>query len=261
MQAQKRPVTVAGFMSSPVITVSSDADLVDAVSVMTLRSIGNVVVVDDDKPVGVLTERELLRYLAFRKEIPDILVGEVSLHGFAQLTADARIEDAARIMVNKKSRLLVFKRDESWQQKLAGIVTATDLLRAFVAAGKNPSIRRVIRRKVFALDYDRTILAAIKMMYRHGIGSVIVERNGAPYGIFTERDLLSRVLPRHVSLEDKVGRYCTHPVKMYRRRIGARTAGRFMIANAIKRLPLTYKGKITGIITTRDLVEAFWRDL
>lgn len=261
MQVQKRQRIVENFMSSPVITVASDADLVDAVSIMTLRNVGNVVVVEDGMPIGVLTERELLRYLALRKEVPDILVGEVSLQGFAQLAPDTKIEDAAKIFVNKKFRLLVFKRDESWQQKLVGILTASDLLRAFLETGRNPPIRDVIHRKVFALDYDRTILAAVKMMHRHGIGSVVVEKDGLPYGMFTERDLLKSVLPRHVSLDSKSGKYCTHPVKTYRRRIGARTAGRFMIENAIKRLPLKYKGKITGIVTARDLVEAFWRDL
>jgi CBS domain-containing protein len=252
---------VGNFMSSPVITVASHADLVDAVSVMTLRNIGNVVVVEDGGPVGVLTERELLQYLALKKEIPDIPVGEVPLRGFAQLTVDTGIEDAARMMVTRRSRLLVFKRDESWQQKLAGIVTTSDLLRAFLETGRNPPIGGVIRRKVFTLDYSRTILAAVKTMYRRGIGSVIVEKNGAPYGIFTERDLLKNVLPRHMSLDDKVGKYCSRPVRTHRLRIGARTAGTMMLANGIKRLPLKYGDKITGIVTARDLVAAFWRDL
>ncbi|MEM2139799.1 CBS domain-containing protein [Nitrososphaera sp.] len=261
MQAQKRQMTAGNFMSSPVITVAADADLVDAVSVMALRNVGNVVVVEDERPVGILTERELLRYLAIRKEVPDILAGEVPLQGFSQLTPETKIEDAARIMVNKRSRLLVFRRDQYWQQKLAGIITASDLLRAFLETGKNPPIARVIRKKVFTLDYSRTVLAAVKTMYRRGVGSVVVEKDGQPYGIFTERDLLKNVLPRHVSLDEKVGRYCAHPLKTYRRRIGARTAGRFMVENAIKRLPLKYKGKIAGIVTARDLVEAFWRDL
>lgn len=252
---------VGNFMSSPVVTVASHADLVDAVSVMTLRNIGNVVVVEDGEPVGVLTERELLQYLALKKEIPDIPVGKVPLRGFARLTAGTAIEDAARIMVTRRSRLLVFKRDELWQQKLVGIITASDILRAFLETGRNPPIGSVFRKKVFALDYDRTILAAVKTMYRRGIGSVIVEKAGAPYGIFTERDLLNNALPRHVSLDDKVGKYCSHPVRTHRLRIGARTAGRVMIADGVKRLPLKYRGKIAGIVTARDLVAAFWRDL
>jgi CBS domain-containing protein len=261
MQAQKQLLTVGNFMSSPVITVASHADLIDAISVMTLRNIGNVVVIDDGEPVGVLTEREILRYLSLKKEIPDILVGEVPLRGFARLTAGTTIEDAARIMTTRRSRLLVFKRDESWQQKLAGIVTASDLLRAFLETSRNPQIGGVIRRKVFALDYNRTILAAVKTMYLRGIGSIIVEKNGAPCGIFTERDLLKNVLPRNMSLDDKVGKYCSRPVRTHRLRIGARTAGTMMLANGIKRLPLKYRGKITGIVAERDLVEAFWRDL
>jgi CBS domain-containing protein len=261
MQVQSRPLTVGNFMSSPVITVDARADLVDAVSVMTLKGIGNIVVVRDGQSLGILTEREVLWYLAFKKDIPDIPVGQAPLRRFVRLTPERSIEDAARLVATRRSRLLVFKRDDQWQDRLVGIVTASDILKAFLETGKNPPIKGVIQRKVFALAHDRTVLAAIKMMYRHGIGSILVEKDDSPYGMFTERDILNRILPQQVNLEEEVGRYCTRPLLTYRLRIGARTAGRLMTSNGIKRLPLKYRGKIAGIVTARDLVEAFWRDL
>jgi signal-transduction protein with cAMP-binding, CBS, and nucleotidyltransferase domain len=48
---------------------------------------------------------------------------------------------------------------------------------------------------------------------------------------------------------------------MARLRIGAATAGKLMLASGIKRLPLVYQRKVAGIVTARDLVEAFQRDL
>jgi signal-transduction protein with cAMP-binding, CBS, and nucleotidyltransferase domain len=42
-------------------------------------------------------------------------------------------------------------------------------------------------------------------MYKKRIGSVMVEKNGSPYGIFTERDLLNKVLRLNVNLEENVG--------------------------------------------------------
>ena len=46
-------------------------------------------------------------------------------------------------------------------------------------------------------------------MFKRNIGSVIVNKDEKPYGIFTERDLLTKVLSKEVSLNEKVGNYCS----------------------------------------------------
>jgi signal-transduction protein with cAMP-binding, CBS, and nucleotidyltransferase domain len=97
------------------------------------------------------------------------------------------------------------------------------------------------------------------MMLKKGIGSVVVSANGSPYAIFTERDLLNRVLGEHVDIEDKVGSHCTHPVVTARLGIGAKDAAKIMFSRKIKRLPLTKGGKVVAMVTARDLVEAFQR--
>lgn len=248
-------------MSSPAINVAPDASFSDAVAVMAQRNIGNLVVMEGGEPAGILTEREILRYLSLRKELPAIPVRQVALQKFVKVAADAGIADAARTMIAKKARLLVFEKCEGRKERLAGIITASDIVRAFLETAKNPSLKGAFSRKVYSLHPDRTILAAVKLMHKSRIGSVVIEKDGRPYGIFTERDLLGKVLPLQVDLEEKVSKYCTRQVVTARLRTGARAAGKLMLANRIKRLPLTSKGRIAGIVTARDLVYAFQRDL
>ena len=95
------------------------------------------------------------------------------------------------------------------------------------------------------------------MMLKKGIGSVVVTPNGSPYGIFTERDLLNRVLAEHVDIEDKVGAYCTSPLVTSKLGIGGKDAAKLMLSHKIKRLPLTKEGRVVAMVTARDLVEAF----
>ena len=163
-------------------------------------------------------------------------------------------------MISKKARLLVFQKDtRTGADLLAGIITASDIVKAFLETGKNPSIEGTMTNTVYTIRPDNTVLSAVKMMLRKGIGSVVVSANGKPTAIFTERDLLNRVLGAQADIEDKVGSYCTYPVRTAKLGIGAKEAAKIMLAHKIKRLPLTKGRKIVAVVTARDLVEAFQR--
>ncbi|HYV58732.1 MAG TPA: CBS domain-containing protein, partial [Acidimicrobiia bacterium] len=56
--------TVAELMSTPVITATPNETLADAAARMRERHVGSVVVVQDEKPVGILTERDMIRIAA-----------------------------------------------------------------------------------------------------------------------------------------------------------------------------------------------------
>ncbi|MEO9295542.1 MAG: CBS domain-containing protein [Nitrososphaera sp.] len=55
----------------------------------------------------------------------------------------------------------------------------------------------------------------------------------------------------------RVGKYCSWFMLTAQSGIRAREAARLMLANSIKRLPITKDGKVIGIVTARDLVEAY----
>lgn len=248
-------------MSAPVITASPDTRFSDAVQTMLLKGIGNIVVLEGEKVVGIVTEREMLMHLALDKTIPDKQIRFVLTQKVAKITPATDILDAARTMISKKARLLVFEKDTRTgvSDKLAGIITASDLVRALLKSKSNPKIEGAMANKAVSLQPDSTILNAVKTMLKKGIGSVVVSTNGPPYAIFTERDLLNRVLGEKVDIEEKVGGYCTSPIVTAKLGIGAKDAGKLMIKHKIKRLPLTRYGKVVAIVTARDLVEAYAR--
>jgi CBS domain-containing protein len=259
-QAEERHLKVGDFMSSPVVTVRPDTNFVDAVQMMILKGIGNLAVVEGEKVDGIVTERELLQHLVLNKAVPNKQVKYVLTQKFTKITPETSILEAAKTMISKKARLLVFRKDRrTGADQLAGIITASDIVRAFLQTDRNPSIESAMTNRIFAIRPDNTVLAAAKMMLKRGIGSVVVTANGAPYGIFTERDLLNRVLGEHIDIEDKVGAYCTHPVVTAKLGIGAKDAAKMMFSRKIKRLPLAKRDKIVAMVTARDLVEAFQR--
>jgi citrate synthase len=70
------PRTVADLMSTPVVTATPDETLAGAAGRMREKRVGSVVVVQDDKPVGILTERDMIRIAAAGADTNAIRISE-----------------------------------------------------------------------------------------------------------------------------------------------------------------------------------------
>lgn len=252
-EIKTRRSKVADYMTPNPITVASDASLPYAAKVMAIRGIGNLIVMENGKPIGLITEREILQHLVINKgEIRNVPAKVEITKSFTRITPGTTIIDAAKEMISKKARLLVFDDDN-----LVGIVTASDLVRAFKKGGENPPLEGTMSMRLFTMRYDDTIFNAVKTMHEKRIGSVVITKNGMPYGIFTERDLLVKVLAKDVGLNNKVGDHCASPLITTTIGVHAKEAAEIMSSNNIKRLPMTSDGKLMAMVTARDLVEAF----
>ena len=93
-------------------------------------------------------------------------------------------------------------------------------------------------------------------MHDKRVGSVLID-NMDGHGIFTERDLLVHVLANEVDLEGHVGGYASSPLVVADHAIKANKAASIMAAENIKRLGLTKGESLVGIVTARDLVDAY----
>jgi CBS domain-containing protein len=226
--------------------------LKEAVDRMAKLRIGNLVVTNGAS-IGILTEREILEYLQQFGKIPDKELSDIPLRKFTKVSPQTPLDEAASTMIATKTRLLVYE-----ETRLVGIITTSDLARAFLdTTDRNPSLEKVITKTIFSLNHYSSVLQAIKLMNKRRIGSVIVTVKGLHDGIFTERDLLTKILAEDIALAQEVGNYCSDFLVTARLGIRAREAAKIMFANNIKRLPITNKGKIIGIVTARDLVESF----
>lgn len=252
MMRTQETAKVGNYMTKDPVSLSNTSTLQDAVDTMAKKGVGNLVVTDGAS-IGILTEREILNYLHLFSKIPDKLLGDIMLRQFTKVSTETSAVEAAKKMVSTKTRLLVYESD-----KMVGIITTSDLTRAlFKTTEGNPSLEKVMSRNVFSLESYASILEAIKVMDKRRIGSVIVTVEGLHDGIFTERDLLTKILTRNVDLAQEVGNYCSHFMVTARMGIGARDAAKLMFANGIKRLPITSNGRVVGVVTARDVVESF----
>jgi len=122
-----------------------------------------------------------------------------------------------------------------------------------------PTVRDVMSTKVVSVDIGETAENACKIMGERHVGSVIVTMGNRPVGIFTERDLLSKIIPKNVDLRKaKVGDYMAKPLVTVKPEMGLREVARIMAQLHIRRLPVVDEadGKLIGVFTAADLSSA-----
>jgi CBS domain-containing protein len=250
----RRHLKVGDIMSRRVITTTPETSMIQAAKIMGEKHIGSLVVLKYKTPVAIVTERDLLsKVLARNRDLKKTLVGQVMSYPLIRICPTFKIREAARTMINKKGRLVVYVCG-----KLAGIITASDLIRDMPEAPETSLIvDDFMTKEIVSLDEEETVQCAAGIMGKERIGSVIVTRAEKPLGIFTERDLLSTFLVHSRSLDTPLGEACSGLLTTAPAGISIHEAAKMMAAQHIRRLPIVKKKRITGIITARDLVEAY----
>ena len=245
--------TAREFMSTKLVTAYSQSNVSKAVKQMVDYNIGSVIIEDSEGPVGVFTERDLLsNVLARGKRLEEPILMEVMTPSYNTLSPEATLLDAAKVMSEKKGRLMVF--DDG---KLIGIVTATDIIREIKKSGKPFDFTKSYSPRIYEEGPLTRVELIVGIMEKRRIGSVIISEGKFPRGIFTERDLLRSVLLLDFRMDGKVENYATHHLITAEEGINGLDTAEIMIRHRVKRLPLTRAGQIFGIVTARDLVEGF----
>ena len=116
--------------------------------------------------------------------------------------------------------------------------------------------------EVYSLQSDATVLEAARFMSECGIGAILVVENGRLEGIFTERDVLSRVVataqdPNKTPLSQVM---TTNP-KTAIPKMKAVTALLMMRDDGFRHLPVVEDGQVKGIISMRDFIGAEFQEV
>ena len=117
---------VQNIMISNVMTVETNTLVMAAVKIMNQQGIGCLVVTKNGSPVGIVTERDLLkRVLAESKNPEKTMVQEIMSRPLIVGKPDMEIGEVIELMFDRKIKKIPIVEDG----KLLGLVTFTDLLR------------------------------------------------------------------------------------------------------------------------------------
>lgn len=122
-------VFVRDMMTRDVIVADPDWTILDAAKRLASKKIGGLVVVQAGRPIGLLTERDILwKVTAKEKDPKKVRVREVMASPVVTVSPMTTLRAAARIMIAHKVRRLVVTRLDH----VEGIVTARDVMEGFL---------------------------------------------------------------------------------------------------------------------------------
>jgi diguanylate cyclase (GGDEF)-like protein/PAS domain S-box-containing protein len=118
--------TVASVMTSNVLTLAEDGSLAEASRLMAEGRLSCVLVLRGQRPVGILTERDLVRLAREVGHPGQVRLAQVMRAPVRSVSPDTRVHEAARMMLEAGIRRLAVVREG----RLVGILTRHDIAKA-----------------------------------------------------------------------------------------------------------------------------------
>ena len=117
-------ILVRDVMTRNVKSVGTNQPLIEAIQLMYKFDIGSIIVIQRAKPVGIITDRDVIRNIAMSQLDPvNLKAKDLMSTPLITIVENATIEEAAQIMARRKIKRLPVVKEEI----LTGIITVTDI--------------------------------------------------------------------------------------------------------------------------------------
>ena len=115
---------VRDIMIKDVLTISENETALKAAQLMTEKGVSSLIVLSDDQPIGIVTERDFIKKICLKElKLSNVRVGDMMSRIRTSASPDIPIDVAVQRMVNNRIRRLpIFDNG-----KVVGIITVTDL--------------------------------------------------------------------------------------------------------------------------------------
>lgn len=274
------PAKVSSYMSSPVVAATPYDNLAHIRNLMIRHHVGRIVIIENNKPIGIITKSDLIKALfskrRYTRPLEEIKAEEVMTRNLIVIEENKSIKNAAKLMIRHDiSGLPVVTRDG----ELVGIITLTDLTRAYAERYKGRlRVSDVMRKNPPIISRSHSLFYIADLLSRDPAGKIIVVEGGKPVGIITKSDvalLNTLLLPRNIKYIKRTstekGRATT--IRIYAIPIAADVmtpnpltskpledlalAADTMIKNNISCLPVVDdEGYLMGIVTKIEIAKA-----
>ncbi|MEN8261244.1 MAG: CBS domain-containing protein, partial [Pseudomonadota bacterium] len=122
---RKFPKTVSVLLNHKVVCIKADTRLSCAVEQMDKAGVSSVVVTDDERPIGIFTERELVAVIAEHSDFEALRICEKMSCPVITAPKTLDIREACHVLLEHRVRRLVVVDEHG---AIAGIVTESDMI-------------------------------------------------------------------------------------------------------------------------------------
>ena len=203
-------MTVSLLMTSPVVTVTAETPLDVAHRTLLDRRISAVpVVAADGRPVGVLSETDLLRIGRMQPlslaglqvlDLPAEPVGQHMHRGITTVKGDTPVTAAARLLAEQRIHRVYVRGEDS----LAGVFSVEEVLVAVREKRITTPVGAAMTAPVHTVFLYDTVAEATARLDHTGVsGLAVVDEDGHPAGVFTKTEALkARDIPASSLVEE-----------------------------------------------------------
>lgn len=259
----------------PVVTLCPEDTIDDALFLMQKNDIKRIVIVRDDFPIGIVTERDIGKFLERDKttraldKIPIQNMMSKNLVSISVEDDDIATQSAIRMDTFQISSVVVVDNEG----KLAGITTKSDLTRIFSSLyGRVYKVADYMSKKMITCRKSDSLTFALDMLNKNKISRLVVTDNeGKPIGVITYDSFLRNsgffkankstrdyLLPSINAKEMRVGDLIKDELLTVEAEDDLATAAKLMTDFKVSGIPvIDNKGSLEGIISSTDIVRAY----
>lgn len=151
-------VPISNFMTKKAITATEDQNIHSASRKMYENNIGSVIVVNngtDNKPVGIITERDVVRVLGHLQPwLLNSLLRELMSKPLITVSSNSSLRDGIQTMYTKNIRRLPVVSDMEPKNHILGIITDKDIFRVLL---KNQNLVQSLVSDELMAQYGQTV--------------------------------------------------------------------------------------------------------
>jgi len=261
--------------TAPVITLGPEDSINDALFMMKKNDIKRIVVVNNDIPVGMVTERDIGRFL--QNDKTSRMLNQIHLNEIMSRNIFAISKDQDELLVQCAIRMDAFQIGSIVivdNEKLVGIVTKSDLTKnfsnSFAGAFK---VKDYMNTKMITCRKSDSLLFALTMLNRNKIARLVVTDNdGRPIGIISydtflrnsryfkleQQNTRDYLLPKDSAKELLVSDLVGNELLTVESNDDLAKAARLMVEYNISGIPIVDEnGNLEGVISATDVIRAY----
>jgi PAS domain S-box-containing protein len=245
---------VIDIMSLDVVRVSPEETVKSAAQLMTEKRISCVLVYSDNEMVGILSQKDLMNSIHLQPGVEEATVGEVMSQPVRTIGPQTPILYASMLMDEMGIKRLPVVSENG----LLGIVTQTDLVRAYESLSALRSITEIMTVEVATIAPEQSVAEAIGLMVEQNLTCVLITRNGKAEGILTEKDVLRSVLSQgRDPHETPVVDVMSFPLITVLPSHSVLSVSRIMDDQHLHRVVVADDNGTLGIITRTDIIRGY----
>jgi CBS domain-containing protein len=116
-------------------------------------------------------------------------------------------------------------------------------------------------RQVHTISPRATVREAVAIMAQHNVGALVVIEGTQPVGMFSERDVLWRIVHENRSPDTSVGEVMTPDPVLVRPSVRVGEVMRLMTTRRVRHLPVVDQQQLVGVVSIGDVTKWLTRDL